>query len=142
MTLTHSGYWPRQSHAHGTFDKSMSSTAGDFRNLTPLVLMAALRAGRHPVYEPMHRFRLELPADALAPVAARCWPHCGATPTARPARFGVHAGGSGAGRPGARSCSRQLPALTRGEGVLETAFDHTRRWRGRRPNGPAPTTTR
>jgi len=30
VTLTHSGYWARQSHAHGSFDKSMSSTAGDF----------------------------------------------------------------------------------------------------------------
>ena len=47
VTVTHSGYWPRQSHAHGTFDKSMSSTAGDFRNLTPLVLMTALTARRH-----------------------------------------------------------------------------------------------
>ena len=43
VTMTHSGYWPRQSHAHAIFDKSMSSTAGDFRNLTPLVLMTALR---------------------------------------------------------------------------------------------------
>ena len=42
VTMTHSGYWPRQSHAHATFDKSMSSTAGDFRLLTPLVLMQAL----------------------------------------------------------------------------------------------------
>ena len=24
VTLTHSGYWPRQSHMHGSFDKSMS----------------------------------------------------------------------------------------------------------------------
>jgi len=28
VTMTHSGYWARQSHAHGSFDKSMSSTAG------------------------------------------------------------------------------------------------------------------
>ena len=27
VTMTHSGYWPRQSHAHAMFDKSMSSTA-------------------------------------------------------------------------------------------------------------------
>ncbi|NEE55086.1 GTP-binding protein, partial [Streptomyces sp. SID8455] len=65
VTQTHSGYWPRQSHSHGTFDKSMSSTAGDFRNLTPLVLMDALRRAGTQVFEPMHRFRLELPADAL-----------------------------------------------------------------------------
>jgi ribosomal protection tetracycline resistance protein len=49
VTMTHSGYWPRQSHAHATFDKSMSSTAGDFRNLTPLVLMSAEARWHHGV---------------------------------------------------------------------------------------------
>jgi len=44
VTITHSGYWPRQSHSHGTFDKSMSSTAGDFRNLT--LLQVARRVAR------------------------------------------------------------------------------------------------
>ena len=42
VTLTHTGYFPRQSHAHAQFDKSMSSTGADFRQLTPLVVMAAL----------------------------------------------------------------------------------------------------
>ena len=50
------------------FDKSMSSTAGDFRELTPLVLMSALRQAGTTVYEPMHRFRLELPADTVGPL--------------------------------------------------------------------------
>ena len=31
VRMTHSGYYARQSHAHGTFDKAMSSTAEDFR---------------------------------------------------------------------------------------------------------------
>ncbi len=73
-TLTHSGYWARQSHAHGTFDASMSSTAGDFRNLTPLVLTSALRNAGTVVHEPLHRFRLELPADgygSMLPVLTR-----------------------------------------------------------------------
>ena len=42
VTMTHSGYWARQSSAHGVFDKSMSSTARDFRLLTPVVLRTAL----------------------------------------------------------------------------------------------------
>jgi ribosomal protection tetracycline resistance protein len=67
VTLIYSAYYPRQSHAHAHFDKSMSSTAGDFRNLTPLVLMAALRAAGTTVFEPMHRFELELPTDVLGP---------------------------------------------------------------------------
>ena len=53
----------------------MSSTAGDFRNLTPLVLMDALQQAGTVVYEPMHRFRLEIPADTLGP-CCRCWRGC------------------------------------------------------------------
>ena len=68
VTMTHSGYWAKQSHSHATFDKSMSSTARDFRQLTPLVLMGALRRAGTQVLEPVHRFELELPADALGPV--------------------------------------------------------------------------
>ena len=68
VTMTHSGYAPRQSHAHQKFDKNMSSTGADFRSLTPLVLMAALQRAGTTVYEPMHRFQLELPGDALGSV--------------------------------------------------------------------------
>lgn len=70
VSMTHSGYYPRQSHMHGSFDASMSSTAGDFRNLTPLVLMDALQRAGTRVLEPIHRFDVEIPADALSPVLA------------------------------------------------------------------------
>lgn len=66
VTLTHSGFWPRQSHAHATFDKSMSSTAGDFRSMTPLALMAALTQAGTVVSEPMNQFELDIPAIVLA----------------------------------------------------------------------------
>ena len=66
--MTHSGYCARQSHSHATFDKSMSSTAGDFRALTPIVLGRALREAGTTVHEPVHRFRLELPPTR----SARC----------------------------------------------------------------------
>ncbi len=122
VTLTHSGYWPRQSHSHGTFDKSMSSTSGDFRGLTPLVLMEALKRAGTRVCEPMHRFRLETPSDTLGvllPALARL----GAVPYAPDV-----AGASSVleGRiPAARvhELGRRLPGLTRGEGLLESAFD-------------------
>src|SRR5919107_1598693 len=68
VTMTHSGYAARQSHAHGTFDKSMSSTAGDFRSLAPTVLRRALRQADTVVEEPIQRFDLETPADALGAV--------------------------------------------------------------------------
>jgi ribosomal protection tetracycline resistance protein len=70
VTLTHTGYLPRQSHAHAHFDKSMSSTGTDFRQLTPLVLMAALRQAGTRVCEPVHRFRLELPGETLVATLA------------------------------------------------------------------------
>jgi ribosomal protection tetracycline resistance protein len=68
ITLTHTGYWPRQSASHQSFDRAVSSTASDFRNLTPLVLMQALKHARTVVCEPIHRFHLEVPADALGAV--------------------------------------------------------------------------
>jgi ribosomal protection tetracycline resistance protein len=132
VTMTHSGYWARQSHAHGVFDKSMSSTAGDFRNLTPLVLMDALRLAGTAVYEPMHRFRLDLPVELVgsvlpALVRLRAVPQESATRGAAAVLEGEI--------PAARVHELQqgLPGLTRGEGVLECAFDHYQQVRGAVP---------
>ncbi|HUA28893.1 MAG TPA: translation factor GTPase family protein [Streptosporangiaceae bacterium] len=132
VAMTHSGYYPRQSHAHATFDKSMSSTAGDFRHLTPLVLMDALRLAGTRVHEPVHRFRLEIPADTVGPVL----PALGGLGAAvdSPAMHGSSClleGEIPASR--AAELERQLPGLTRGEGLLETAFDHYRPVRGTVP---------
>ncbi|MFD0418038.1 GTP-binding protein [Streptomyces sp. NPDC127108] len=123
VTMTHSGYWPRQSHAHAVFDKSMSSTAGDFRQLTPLVLMDALRRAGTRVYEPMHRFRLTAPADVfgtLLPALGRlrAVPHA---PTAHGSAYVID-GVIPAAR--VHGLEQALPGLTRGEGELESAFDH------------------
>ncbi|MDT0348918.1 hypothetical protein [Pseudonocardia charpentierae] len=125
VTVTHSGYWARQSHAHGTFDKSMSSTAGDFRNLVPLVLADALRQSGTAVYEPVQVFRLEIPADTLGVVLPALVRH-----RANPDRSAVEGavclveGEIPAAE--IHSLTRQLPGLTGGEGLLETAFGHYR----------------
>jgi ribosomal protection tetracycline resistance protein len=135
VTLIRSGYWPRQSHAHQSFDKSMSSTGRDFRQLTPLVLMDALRRAGTRVYEPLQRFSLEVPADvtgAVLPVLAKLrgvartsvvrGPVCtleGEIPAAR-----VHA------------LEQALPGLTRGEAVLDCAFGHYQLVRGPAPSRP------
>ncbi len=135
VTLTRSGYWPRQSHAHGTFDKSMSSTAGDFRNLTPLVLIRALRRAGTVVCEPLHRLRLDLPADvfgSVLPVLSqlRDVPHTTATDKGSSVVEGdipaslVH------------ELQRMLPSLTRGEGVLKSQFHHYQEIKGAAPSRP------
>jgi ribosomal protection tetracycline resistance protein len=129
VTMTHSGYWPRQSHAHGTFDKSMSSTAGDFRNLTPLVLMSALQQAGTRVYEPVHRFHLEIPADTLGLVfPALALLHAVPRAPATQGSLCLLEGDIPAAR--VHELQQALPALTRGEGVLEWAFDHYRPARG------------
>ena len=111
----------------------MSSTAGDFRELTPLVLMTALARAGTEVLEPLHRFRLELPADALGAVLPRS------------ARLGGVPGDPVIARrrtctldgaiPAARvtRCASALPGLTRGEGLLESAFDRYEPVRGAPP---------
>ncbi|HEV2345934.1 MAG TPA: GTP-binding protein, partial [Actinocrinis sp.] len=135
VTMTHSGYWPRQSHAHAVFDKSMSSTGADFRGLTPLVLMLALQRAGTCVYEPMHQFRLELPADALGtvtPALARVQA-APQTSTMQGSLYVLH-GEIPAAR--VHELELALPTLTRGEGVLECAFDHYRPVRGPAPSRP------
>ncbi|MBA3561606.1 MAG: TetM/TetW/TetO/TetS family tetracycline resistance ribosomal protection protein [Actinobacteria bacterium] len=109
VTMTHSGY------------SAPASTAGDFRKLTPLVLMSALKEGGTRVCEPIHRFHLAFPADtlgAILPVLARLH--------AVPETPAIH-GWSGTLEgevPAARmhELQQQLRGPTRGEGVLECAF--------------------
>jgi ribosomal protection tetracycline resistance protein len=135
VTLTHTGYYPRQSHAHQGFAKEMSSTAGDFRHLTPLVLMSALKQAGTIVCEPIHRFHLELPADLLGPALpalARLQAVPG-TPSLRGSSCTLE-GEIPAAR--VHELRQRLPALTRGEGVLESAFDSYRQVRGTIPTRP------
>jgi ribosomal protection tetracycline resistance protein len=131
VTMTHSGYVPPPPYGWSKW----SSSAGDFRHLTPLVLMAALRRAGTRVHEPMHRFHLEAPADtvpAILPVLARL--------RAVPQATVLH-GSSGAldGEIPAASVhglEQRLPGLTRGEGALDTAFDHYRPVTGAVPSRP------
>jgi ribosomal protection tetracycline resistance protein len=111
------------------------STTTDFRRLTPLVVMDALKRAGTTVNEPIHRYRLEIPGDTLGavlPVLARLdgaprapMPHGSAyllegdIPAAR-----VH------------DLQQRLSPLTHGEGLLESSFDHYRPVRGRVPTRP------
>jgi ribosomal protection tetracycline resistance protein len=97
------------------------TTAADFRKLTPLVLMEALRRAGTVVCQPMARVRLELPAGRLGDVLSAL------------ARLGAAAGMPlldaelsvvTAMLPSAqvRSLQEQLPGLTGGEGALDVSF--------------------
>jgi ribosomal protection tetracycline resistance protein len=128
VTLTHTGYVPPPPRGWS----ALSSSAGDFRNLTPLVLASALLQARTVVCEPVSSFRLEVPADSLAAVlgvlgrlrATR------QTPDMRRASY-VVTGDIPAGQ--VYELQQQLPSLTRGEGALESEFARYQPVRGTPP---------
>jgi ribosomal protection tetracycline resistance protein len=112
-----------------------TSTPAEHRRLTPLVLMAALKRAGTRVLEPMHRFSLELPADtvaALSPVLVRL----GAFASAPETDGGVCRLAGAISAANVHALQQALPALTRGEGVLETGFDHYRPVQGPPPTRP------
>ena len=131
VTLTHSGYTPPPPYGWSKW----SSSAGDFRHLTPLVLMTALRRAGTRVYEPMHRVRLEIPAETLGAVLPalrrlQATPH---TPEMQGTSY-VLDGVIPATR--VHDLQQQLPGLTLGEGVVEAAFDHYQPVQGPIPTRP------
>jgi ribosomal protection tetracycline resistance protein len=97
------------------------STAADFRKLTPVVLMAALRSVGTVVCQPMARVRLELPTPKMGEVLSAL-ARLGAT-TQEPLH-GAELSGITAMLPSGqvRSLQEQLPGLTGGEGVLDASF--------------------
>jgi ribosomal protection tetracycline resistance protein len=109
VTLTQAGFW------------SPVSTAADFRKLTPLVLMQALRAACTEVREPVEALDLEIPADAFGAV-------CGALVHARATIRTVAREGAShriiCEIPTAelRSVEQQLPRLTGGDGGWVSSF--------------------
>jgi ribosomal protection tetracycline resistance protein len=136
VTMTHSGYLGKHSLGHAKFTKSMSSTGEDYRGLTPLVLMTALQRAGTVVCEPIHHFRLDLPADTLG-VLLPALTRLRAIPRTQVTRDGslTLEGDIPAAR--VHELQQQLPPLTRGEGVLECAFD-----RYEPVTGPIPTRPR
>ena len=119
VTLTHSAY-------------PAGSTTSDTRNLTPLVVMRALKQAGTVVCEPIHRFHLEFPADTLGsilPALARLE----AVPAA-PAVRGSSCTLEGDIRVArVHELQQQLRGLTRGEGVLDSVFERHEPVRGLPP---------
>lgn len=109
VTLTHAGY------------SSVGSTAGDFRKLTPLVLMKALSMAGTEVCEPFEEFELEIPDDTFGAV-------CSALVNARGTIRDVFPDGASrrivceVPTEEIRAIEQQLPRLTRGEGGWMASF--------------------
>ncbi|HEY2315719.1 MAG TPA: translation factor GTPase family protein [Streptosporangiaceae bacterium] len=128
VTLTQTGYVPPPPYGWSKW----SSSAGDFRNLTPLVLMSALRQARTVVCEPVSSFRLEVPPECVPPVLTvlgrlRATQQ---TPELR-GESSVVTGEMPAGQ--VHQLQHQLPTLTRGEGTLESEFGRYQPVRGAPP---------
>jgi ribosomal protection tetracycline resistance protein len=111
VAMTHSGYF------------SPVTTAGHFRELTRQVLREALDQAGMRLHEPVLRFRLEVPDDVLSTVLPALT-RLGAVPhsTTSAGASQVIEGEIPAAR--VHDLERRLPSLSRGEGALESRFDH------------------
>jgi ribosomal protection tetracycline resistance protein len=111
------------------------TTASDFRVRTPLVLMGELKQAGTVVCEPIHRFHLEIPSDTFGATVS-------AMARLRAAVLSQEMRGSPYTLVGEIRAARvyelqqQLPALTRGEGLVECEFDSYQPVRGKFPTRP------
>jgi ribosomal protection tetracycline resistance protein len=111
------------------------TTASDYRLLTPLVLMGALKQAGTVVCEPIHRYQLEIPSYTFgATVSALA--RLRTVPQTQEMRGSSYTlvGGIPAAR--VHELQQQLPALTHGEGLVECEFDSYRAVRGKIPTRP------
>ena len=123
VAMTHSGYSPP------------SSTAGDFRSLTPLVLMSALTEAGTVVCEPIHHFSIDAQTETVGQVLSAL-ARLDAVPDQPEIRGSscVIEGDIAAAR--VHELRLELPGLTRGEGILECAFDRYEPVSGMIPTRP------
>ena len=108
------------------------STAADFRKLTPLVLMQALHnAGTH-VCEPMSHIRIDAPATSVGSVLGMLAQQGAAvrTQSIRAEDISIEADLPARG---VDALQRRLPAVTNGDGVLESTFAGYQPVRGKPP---------
>jgi ribosomal protection tetracycline resistance protein len=118
VTMTKSGYSSPDGPAA---TRGPLSTAADFRRLTPLVVMQALKRAGTVVCEPTVRVSLEIPTELIAatmPALARFG--AAVEPPSLHGRLSIIKAVLPAAQ--ADELQRQLPGLTAGEGVLESSF--------------------
>lgn len=120
---------------------SPSTTAADFRELTPLVLAAALTQAETVVCEPHNAFRIDAPAGAMAVLMTALSKEGGIISASAIADGQVRLEGSIAAAK-VHALQQQIPGLTSGLGVMESAFEKYAPVTGPRPTrqrvGPDP----
>ena len=87
--------------------------------------MGALKEAGTVVCEPMHHFRLEFPADTFGRVVSAL-SELRASPQSHVLRGSSYMLEGEVPAAHVHALQQRLPALSRGEGVLESAFDHHR----------------
>ncbi len=106
------------------------TTASDFRMLTPLALMGALKQAGTVVCEPIHRFHLEIPSDMFgATVSALA--RLRAVPQTQEMRGSSYILEGEVPATRVHELQQLLPALTRGEGLVECEFHSYRAVHGK-----------
>ncbi|MEC3973741.1 translation factor GTPase family protein [Amycolatopsis sp. H20-H5] len=110
VTLTHTGY------------ASPISTAGDFRAVTALVCLAALKEAGTTVCEPLNHVELELPIAALKSVLLAL-AGCAGLPEEPVVRGGSCSVDAVIPVARQREFERRLPGLTGGSGTLTSRFE-------------------
>jgi ribosomal protection tetracycline resistance protein len=108
------------------------STIADFRKLTPRVVEQALEAAGTAVCEPIVRATVELPAETLGAVMPAL-SRLGAAVESSTPRGALSLVEALVPATRTNELQRQLPGLTRGEGVLESTFAGYRPVLGEQP---------
>ena len=109
-----------------------TSTAADFRKLTPLVLMQALHNAGTQVCHPISRVRIDAPANSTGGILSAL-AQLGAAIHAQSVRGDDVAIEADLPTTAAQALHRALPALTNGDGVLESSFAGYQPVRGEPP---------
>jgi ribosomal protection tetracycline resistance protein len=131
VTMTDCGYYVGDGPAKQVL-ATPRTTSADFRKLTPLVLSQALGRASTVVCEPMAQVRVETPADRIGSVLSAL-ARLGATVSAPAPLRDLAVVEAVLPSAAVHALQQQLPALTGGEGVLESSFSGYQPVRGRFP---------
>jgi ribosomal protection tetracycline resistance protein len=130
VTMTDSDY--AVADGQSLFRRGPDSTQADFKKLTPMVLMQALDRARTRVCEPVARVRLDVPATTLGAVLGTL-SRLGATVYGQAVHGDEVVVEVTLTAADAQELQRRLPAVTAGEGVLESTLDGYQPVRGAPP---------